>query len=65
MGILLLIGVAAGAGIGLIDTGSIGIGDVAFGVCIAAGWLIVILAVAFVFIPRRARRLFRQQRALD
>ncbi|SFN97507.1 YcxB family protein [Sphingomonas sp. OK281] len=65
MVIILLIGAAAGAAIGLLDTGSVRTGDVLFGVCIALIWLAVILAIAFVFIPRRARRLFRQQRALD
>ncbi len=65
MGILLLIGAAAGAAMDFLDTGSVSIGVVLLGGGMVLCWLAVILTVAFVFTPRRARRLFRQQRALD
>lgn len=55
---------ALGAGVGLIERQAILIDRIGFGVAAMALWLAVVLAITYLLIPRRAGRLFRQQRTL-
>lgn len=60
-----LIGGIVGAGIGILGRGIVTITEVLFGISAAILWLATLLIGIFALMPRRSRRLFRQQRALD
>lgn len=63
--IVALIGGAVGAVIGIADLGTVTILHTLYGVGAAMLWFATIVLGTFALIPRRARRLFRQQRSLD
>lgn len=63
--IVLLIGAAAGPVFVWITDGTVDVRATGFAVAAMIGWLVLVLGLSFLLVPRRAGRLFRQQRTLD
>lgn len=63
--ITIAIGIGLFAAIGWLDHEYVSVTDVLIGLVVAIAWLGVVLGLTFLLVPRRTRRLFRQQRMLD